>query len=212
MNLKILLRPILKLLLDLTGDNNELEVTTANNLEEKLKDLVDQRSGDNVYTEIPKLDSQKIIAKNSDVHDVINEWFTLVQRTSNQKAKSNGVDGIDLYGVVDQLFYDFKKSAQKEVNYLVKEFECKKSADSYARASTSRTGVLDTTKLHTYKYNEDLFKKVTVLPDGKNHGLIFVLDWSGSMSNVLRDTCKQLFNLDLVLQESVDSLEVYAFH
>ena len=44
---------------------------------------------------------------------------------------------------------------------MVKEFECKKS-QTYAHASTSRTGVLDTTKLHTYKYNEDLFKKVTV--------------------------------------------------
>ena len=85
-------------------------------------------------------------------------------------------------------FLSFKKSAQKEVNYLVKEFECKKAADSYARASISRTGVLDCSKLHTYKYNEDLFKKVTTLSDGKNHGLVFVLDWSGSMSNVLLDT------------------------
>ena len=193
------------------GDNDELEVTTANNLEEKLKDLIDQRSGDNVYAEIPKLDSQNLIAKNSDVHDVINEWFTLVQRTSNQRAKSHGMDGIDLYSVVDQLFYDFKKSAQKEVNYLVKEFECKKAADSYARASTSRTGVLDTAKLHTYRYNEDLFKKVTVLPDGKNHGLIFVLDWSGSMSNVLRDTCKQLFNLIWFCKKVSIPFEVYAF-
>ena len=68
-------------------------------------------------------------------------------------------------------FAKFKKSAQKEVNYLVKEFECKKSASAYARATVSRTGVLDTTKLHTYKYNEDLFKKVSVIPEGKNHAL-----------------------------------------
>ena len=193
------------------GDNVEPEVTTANNLEEKLKDLVDQKSGDNVYAEIPKLDPQNLIAKNSDVHDVINDWFTLIQETSNQKAKCHGMDGIELYTIVDQLFYDFKKSAQKEVNYLVKEFECKKAADSYARASTSRTGILDTTKLHTYKYNEDLFKKVTVLPDGKNHGLIFVLDWSGSMSYVLRDTCKQLFNLIWFCKKVSIPFEVYAF-
>ena len=45
---------------------------------------------------------------------------------------------------VDAEFTKFKKSAQKEVNYLVKEFECRKSADSYARATVSRTGVLDT--------------------------------------------------------------------
>ena len=74
---------------------------------------------------------------------------------------------------------------RKKSTTLVKEFECRKSADAYSRATTARTGVLDTSKLHTYKYNEDLFKKVSVLPDGKNHGLIFVLDWSGSMSTVM---------------------------
>jgi len=88
----------------------------------------------------------------------------------------------DLYEAVDTEFRKFKQTAQKEVSYLVKEFECRKSADSYARATTSRTGVLDTSKLHTYRYNEDFFKKVTTLSDGKNHGLVFVLDWSGSMS------------------------------
>ena len=78
---------------------------------------------------------------------------------------------------------------------MVKEFECRKAADSYARASTSKTGILDTTKLYTYNYNDDIFKKVTTLADGKNHGLIFILDWSGSMSPYLLDTVKQLFNL-----------------
>ena len=81
----------------------------------------------------------------------------------------------EVFDDVDAEFAKFKKSAQKEVNYLVKEFECRKSADSYARATVSRTGVLDTAKLHTYRYNEDLFKKVTTLADGKNHGLVFVL-------------------------------------
>ena len=92
-------------------------------------------------------------------------------------------------------YNEYKKSAQKEVNYLVKEFECKKAADSHARTTTARTGVLDTAKLHTYKYNEDLFRKISVIPDGKNHGMIFILDWSGSMSNYLQDTIKQLLSL-----------------
>ena len=108
-------------------------------------------------------------------------------------------------------FVKFKRSAQKEVNYLVKEFECKKAADSYARATTARTGVLDTTKLHTYKYNEDLFRKVTTLADGKSHGLVFILDWSGSMSRVLLDTCKQLFNLVWFCKKVGIPFDVYAF-
>jgi len=97
------------------------------------------------------------------------------------------------------------------VNYLVKEFECRKSADAYARAGQSKTGVLDTAKLHTYKYNEDLFKKVTILPDGKNHGLIFILDWSGSMQKELIATVKQLLNLTAFCKKVQIPFEVYAF-
>ena len=64
---------------------------------------------------------------------------------------------------------------------------------------------------HTYKYNEDLFKKVSVIPDGKNHGLIFVLDWSGSMSKVMLDTIKQLYNLIWFCKKVSIPFEVYAF-
>ena len=97
------------------------------------------------------------------------------------------------------------------MNYLVKEFECKKSADAYARATVSKTGVLDCTKLHTYKYNEDLFRKVSVLPDGQNHGLIFILDWSGSMGQCILDTIKQLFNLVWFCNKCNIPFDVYAF-
>ena len=112
---------------------------------------------------------------------------------------------------VDNEYQLFKKQSQKEVNYLVKEFECRKAADSYARAAVSRTGVLDTGKLHTYRYNEDIFRKVTTLAEGKNHGLVFVLDWSGSMSDVLMDTVKQLYNLIWFCKKVNIPYEVYAF-
>ena len=111
----------------------------------------------------------------------------------------------------DKDFAKFKKSAQKEVNYLVKEFERRKSAGAYARTTTSRTGILDTKNLHTYKFNEDLFKKISVVPEGKNHGLVFVLDWSGSMSHVMQDTIKQLYNLVWFCKKVQIPFEVYAF-
>ena len=56
---------------------------------------------------------------------------------------------------------EFKNDSKKTVNYMVKEFEMKKSADQYARPATSKTGTLDMGALHTYKFNDDLFKKVT---------------------------------------------------
>lgn len=115
------------------------------------------------------------------------------------------------FSIADTDYNEFKRSAQKEVNYLVKEFECRKAADSYARATTARTGVLDCAKLHMYKHNEDLFKKITTLADGKNHGLVFILDWSGSMCGVMMDTIKQLYNLIWFCKKVSIPFSVYGF-
>ena len=44
--------------------------------------------------------------------------------------------------------------------------------------SISKTGVIDTNKMQSQRYNEDLFKRVTTIPGGKNHGLIMFVDFS----------------------------------
>ena len=194
-----------------TSANDDLEVQTASSLEDKIRDLVNEDSYENFYVEIPQVNLDTVIATNSDIHDEIDKSFYNQQLRQNEYAEERGISSCNIYEDSDLEFKKFKNSTQKEVNYLVKEFECRKSADAYARASTSRTGVLDCSKLHTYKYNEDLFKKVTTLADGKNHGLVFVLDWSGSMSDVIIDTCKQLFNLVWFCKKVSIPFEVYAF-
>ena len=179
---------------------DEPDVKTDDSLNESLKDLVDNNQTESNYIEITDVNLSTIINSNKEVHEHILETYnpfiedlpTAFDRCDNEYKK-------------------FKKSAQKEVNYLVKEFECHKAADSYARSTTSRTGVLNTSKLHTYQYNEDLFKKVTKLSDGKNHGLVFVLDWSGSMGNVLQDTVKQMYNLMWFCRKVSIPFQVYAF-
>ena len=180
------------------GDSgSDFNVDTMKSFEDAIKDLTSDQSFENQYLEVPKVNLDAIIIPNEEVYqDVPERW--------------DDVDPKYFYEV-DKRYSEFKKSAQKEVNYLVKEFECRKSASAYARATTARTGVLDCTKLHTYKYNEDLFKKVSVVPDGKNHGLIFILDWSGSMADVLTDTVKQLFNLIWFCKKVSIPFEVYAF-
>ena len=187
---------------------SDVTVETADKLESKLKDLVnsDEYVRENVYVEIPKVKIKNIIASNEEVHkEIDNDW----EYQKQQWEERGGVD--HLFVEVDDSYVQFKKDAQKEVNYLVKEFECRKSASAYARATTSKTGVLDTTKLQTYQFNEDLFKRVTVLPDGKNHGLVFILDWSGSMQYILQDTVKQLYSLIWFCRKVQIPFEVYAF-
>ncbi len=179
-----------------------LDIKTAEALQEAINELVNTNSVENVYVEVPKLNLDTVIIPNHKVHDECSmTWKSILE-----------IDGKEnVFDEVDKKYSEFKRSAQKEVNYLVKEFECRKSADSYARATTSRTGVLDCSKLHSYKYNEDIFKKVTTLADGKNHGLVFVIDWSGSMSNVILDTIKQLYNLVWFCKKVNIPFEVYAF-
>ena len=194
-----------------SADQDDPEVRTAESLEDKIRDLVKDTGEENIYVEIPQVNLDTIIGKNSEVHREIDSSFSHQQKLHNEHAENKGYKPVNLYKESDIEFKKFKSSAQKEVNYLVKEFECRKAADQYARASTARTGVLDTSRLHTYKYNEDLFKKVSVIPDGKNHGLVFVLDWSGSMSDVMLDTCRQLFNLVWFCKKVSIPFEVYAF-
>ena len=193
------------------NDEEEPEVLTADSLENKLRDLINHDGYENVYVEIPQVNLETVIGKNADIHRDIDASFNHQQNKHNEMCDERNLDRVDLFKYADEDYKKFKLSAQKEVNYLVKEFECRKAADSYARATTARTGVLDTSRLHSYKYTEDLFKKVSVIPDGKNHGLIFILDWSGSMSHVLQDTCKQLFNLVWFCKKVAIPFEVYAF-
>jgi len=178
------------------GDEPKAE--TVENLEESLKDLVNEAGRETLYVEKPNdLNLDKVIIPNWFIHKNIDfEWR---ENTAS-----------DFFNA-DKEFDEFRVSARKEVNYLVKEFEMKKSASAYARAATARTGMLDMSKLHTYQYCEDIFKKVTVLPDGKNHGLVFILDWSGSMSYIMKDTIKQLYNLIWFCRKVQIPFDVYAF-
>ena len=194
-----------------SSQEEEPEVRTAESLQDKIRDLVNIDGYENVYVEVPKLNLDTVIGKNSDVHRNLDASFNHQQKIHNDVAAEKRFTPINLYLKADTLYRKFKVSAQKEVNYLVKEFECRKAADSYSRSSIARTGILDTSRLHSYKYNEDLFKKVTVIPDGKNHGLVFILDWSGSMAPVLLDTIKQLFNLVWFCKKVSIPFEVFAF-
>ena len=195
------------------SNDMDIDIKTVGSLEQNIQDLTDEGSAENVYVEIPKVDLEKIIIRNERIQVECEEHWTYDEEAEKQYERLYGFSRSKMqnFDEIDSDYQDFKSSAKKEVNYLVKEFEMKKSADAYARSAVSKTGVLDCSKLHTFKYNEDLFKKVTTLPDGKNHGLVFILDWSGSMSHVMLDTIKQLYNLMWFCKKVQIPFEVYAF-
>jgi hypothetical protein len=117
----------------------------------------------------------------------------------------------DYAAMAEDMYVKFMANNKKTINYLVKEFEMKKSAAQYARATTAKTGVIDPVLMNTYRYNDDIFRKATIVPDGKNHGMIMYLDWSGSMSRDLFNTVEQTLNLVMFCRQVGIPFRVYAF-
>jgi hypothetical protein len=108
-------------------------------------------------------------------------------------------------------YREFISRNSKVVSYMVKEFEMKKAADSYARAKDAKTGIINPSKVHSYKYSEDIFRRLTVLPNGKNHGMVMFIDFSGSMQGHMNGTIQQLLSLVEFCRKTGIAHKVYAF-
>ena len=108
-------------------------------------------------------------------------------------------------------FKKFMTNNKKTINYIVKEFEMKKRASEYARTTVAKTGVIDPVKMNSYKFSDDIFMKMSVTPEGKNHGLLMYLDWSGSMQRDLSNTIEQTLNLVMFCRQVNIPFRVYAF-
>ena len=90
-------------------------------------------------------------------------------------------------------------------------FNRRKAADNWRRTSVAKTGSLDTLRMNQYKWNEDIFRRTTRIADGKNHGIVILLDWSSSMSPIMQSTIGQLFILADFCRKVGVPFEVYAF-
>lgn len=166
--------------------------------------IIDKDALDNLYVNTPS----KIIMKNLmiDYKKVLEElndtyWNNKDVTESQKKWKIH----------IESTFQKMYNENRKVVSYMVKEFEMKKSADQYKRTTTAKTGMLDMDKIHTYKYNDDLFAKMNTIPGATNHGFIMYLDWSGSMAYNMNDTIKQLLNLIWFCQRVKIPYQVLAF-
>ena len=171
---------------------------TDDNFREREEEMADMRDSVTVpnYLTFPKLNTDSFIIDYKKVHKEIGEYYVTQE-------------GATEYGRT--LLKKFKSANEKMISYMVKEFEMKKAADIHRRAYNSKKGTLDMNKIHAYKYSENLFQQITSFPEGKNHGMVMFIDWSGSMSGCMKDTIEQLVNLTMFCQKVQIPFEVYAF-
>ena len=179
------------------GNDYKHSATTDLSFDKSLDDAMDKDVKDRVYATIPKVNNKVVV----DYKSVLEQC---------KKHYSNRTDN-GFFNATKSEITKFQMDSKKVVSYMVKEFEMKKSADLYKRATVSKTGTLNMGALHTYQFNEDLFAKVTTLPGATNHGLVMFFDWSGSMQYNLTQTLKQLFNLVWFCDRVKIPYRVYAF-
>ena len=174
-----------------------LEAKTDIASQQATKEMADLNLENTIaYLDLPqKIDVSKVIVPFKTVHAEILEYWTSSRRDMLLARNAT----------------EFKKKNQKVINYLHKEFEMKKAAEVYSKSFESKTGVINTQRLYSYKYTEDIFKKATTAPNGKSHGIVFFLDWSGSMAENLKGTVEQLINLALFCRKSNIPFDAYAF-
>jgi hypothetical protein len=125
-----------------------------------------------------------------------------------KKGRYKKVDSVDF---PTKQYIRFISDIKDSVAVMVKEFEMRKTARRFARARTSTKGSLDVNVLHKYKYEDNLFKQVTHLDDDQSHGMVMLIDYSGSMSSILPKVIKQVLILSAFCKRVNIPFEVYGF-
>lgn len=103
------------------------------------------------------------------------------------------------------LFFDAEQSAaaldewrskySDIIRQMAVEFERKKSANCIRKAKVSKTGYINTEKLHAYKFCEDIFLRSLTVPAGQNHGIVVIVDHSSSIERIYQDMILQIMML-----------------
>jgi hypothetical protein len=127
--------------------------------------------------------------------------------------KSGVISNFDNYELLSKRIENsFHQKNKSYISLLMKEFEMRKSASQYSRTSTSTTGVLETKKIASYRFTNDLFKKISTTADGKNHGVVMSIDFSGSMTgNNIHYAIQQALCLATFCKKSNIPFVVYSF-
>lgn len=170
--------------------------STQKNYEKARSDLRDTESGEWNYYDVPKANLNKIIVSPDRIASL---WDSYWSNHSSDRMES------------DQFCSNFLNRSKPIVNHMVQQFQQKQAADADKRSYTAKTGVLDPVSMINYRWSEDIFLKNEMHADGKSHGIVMFLDWSGSMGGILQDTVEQLLILVEFCRKAGIPYDVHAF-
>lgn len=186
----------------------DLDAKTQDSLERNItKNHIDSRHLKDIpYIDVPVIaEWRDFIIDHKAILAALNNDLTRVTTGAGPSR------GSTMQANMTKRYMEFMSRNNKAVAYMVKEFEMKKAADAYSRARESKTGVINPNKVHSYRYAEDIFRRLTTLPQGKSHGMVMFIDFSGSMSGNMHGTIQQLLSLVEFCRRVGIHHEVYGF-
>jgi hypothetical protein len=159
--------------------------------------LIAKHAREYVYIDIPKPNLKKIVTPAKRVQEILTKEF------SDQTASYEQI--------ANNLYNDFRRKNERFISLLAKEFEMRKAADKFSKAKVSSTGDIDVSRIFKYQIDDNIFKKVMRVPKGKSHGLILLLDKSGSMSDNLSASYEQVLILAMFCRKVNIPFSAYGF-
>jgi hypothetical protein len=154
---------------------------TDENFRRNENTLIAKHAREYVYVDIPKPNLKRIITPAKRVQEILTQEF----------AEQTG----EYEQIAGNLYNEFRRKNERFISLLAKEFEMRKAADKFSKAKVSSTGDIDVSRVFKYQIDDAIFKKVMRVPKGKSHGLILLLDKSGSMSDNLTASYEQILIL-----------------
>ena len=170
--------------------------TTMDNFDQNLADRLDTTAIPTYYADLPEIDKGIIVPLKKTVE-------TLTQYEAAQPTTGAAAAAV---------FAKWKELNANAVQMLATEFDRRKAADELRRTATADTGAIDPNRLWAYKINDEIFAANTYVKDGKNHGLMVLLDMSASMSGIFTDTLIQVVNLAAFARRVNIPFRIYGFN
>ena len=161
------------------ADSNDQRSEAAKKMDAAMKGLVNQSASDHQMRNLP----------------VVGKRMSDFLITADEVINSHAGVTIMASDIATRNYTNLQQEQKAMVNHMVNLFNQKRSATAHKRARRAKTGVLDTVKMTNYKWSEDIFRQIKVMPEGKNHGFFMLVDWSGSMSDKIIETVKQTIML-----------------
>jgi len=164
------------------------------------------------YVEFPKMNLDALIFDCKAIEKQLD--ITTTKVNAERKVQAQQTFNVNSY-IADEygssLYNEFAKDSRGFILQLVRQFEMKMNADIVQRTSQSRTGNLDMRKIHAYRFIDDMFLRNEEISAGKNHGIVFYLDWSASMQGTLNNTITQMLAIVEFCRMVNIPYEVFAF-